>query len=90
MTFTKTEKHRKTMGERRARVAVDCEMVGIGFYGKGDMLARVSVVDERGGVLYDTFVAPQEKVVDYRTPVSGVRRQDLIGGTRHRPGTAES
>ena len=78
------------MGERRARVAVDCEMVGIGFYGKGDMLARVSVVDERGGVLYDTFVAPQEKVVDYRTPVSGVRRQDLIGGTRHRPGTAES
>ena len=72
------------MGER-ACVAVDCEMVGIQgrglFEPEGDMLARVSVVNESGLLLYDTFVAPQERVINYRTPVSGVRAKDLKEGT---------
>ena len=44
------------------------------------MLARVSVVNSHGHVVYDSFVAPQEKVVDYRTSVSGVRPADLRNG----------
>lgn len=42
-------------------VAIDCEMVGIGD-GRDNMLARVSIVDENGQCLYDTFVKPMEKV----------------------------
>lgn len=58
-------------------VALDCEMVGCGEDGKRSVLARVSVVNEDGNVVLDTFVAPGERVVDYRTRVSGVRPADL-------------
>ena len=61
-------------------VALDCEMVGVGRHGSRNMLARVSIIDSHGNVLYDSFVAPQEKVVDYRTFVSGVKPNDLING----------
>ncbi|KAJ7392102.1 REX4, RNA exonuclease 4 [Desmophyllum pertusum] len=59
------------------KIALDCEMVGVGFDGKRHMLARVSIVNSHGHVVYDSFVAPQEKVVDYRTPVSGIRPANL-------------
>ncbi|XP_067054985.1 uncharacterized protein [Acropora muricata] len=59
-------------------IALDCEMVGVGRHGSRNMLARVSIIDSHGNVLYDSFVAPQEKVVDYRTFVSGVKPNDLI------------
>lgn len=62
------------------KIALDCEMVGVGFDGKQHMLARVSVVNSHGHVVYDSFVAPQEKVMDYRTPVSGVTPSDLKNG----------
>jgi RNA exonuclease 4 len=55
-------------------VAIDCEMVGVGPDGKGDALARCSVVNWHGGVLFDKFVRPLERVTDYRTEFSGVRR----------------
>jgi RNA exonuclease 4 len=53
-------------------VAIDCEMVGVGEGGYGDSLARVSVVDFHGRQVYDSFVKPRERVVDWRTHVSGV------------------
>ncbi|KAK3391111.1 ribonuclease H-like domain-containing protein [Podospora didyma] len=53
-------------------VAIDCEMVGTGDGGHGNMLARVSIVDFHGRQVYDSFVKPQEKVTDWRTHVSGV------------------
>lgn len=58
-------------------VALDCEMVGVGPDGKNNALARVSVVNYNGDVLYDTFVKPGEKVTDYRTQWSGVREEDV-------------
>jgi RNA exonuclease 4 len=60
-------------------IALDCEMVGVGEDGRRSILARVSVVNEDGNVVLDTFVAPTEHVTDYRTAVSGVRAQDLRG-----------
>ncbi|XP_022783014.1 RNA exonuclease 4-like isoform X2 [Stylophora pistillata] len=59
------------------RIALDCEMVGVGSDAKRHMLARVSIVNSHGHVVYDSFVAPQEKVVDYRTHVSGIRSENL-------------
>jgi RNA exonuclease 4 len=58
-------------------IALDCEMVGVGEDGRRSALARVSVVNEDGNVVLDTFVAPTERVTDYRTRVSGVRPVDL-------------
>ena len=58
-------------------VGLDCEMVGIGIDGKENALARVSIVNSLGECLYDTFVKPSEKVVDFRTSVSGVRLYDV-------------
>eukprot|EP01135_Chromosphaera_perkinsii_P000828 Nk52_evm116s151 gene=Nk52_evmTU116s151 len=58
-------------------VAMDCEMVGVGPNGSRSVLARCSIVNAHGRVLYDKFVKPQEKVTDYRTFVSGVTKESL-------------
>ncbi|WFD34903.1 3'-5' exonuclease [Malassezia cuniculi] len=59
-------------------VALDCEMVGVGYKGCRSALARVSIVNWYGYVVYDTFVKPKEPVTDYRTWVSGVRQRNLV------------
>lgn len=61
-------------------VAMDCEMVGVGTLGRDSIVARVSVVNQCGHRLYDKYVAPTEKVTDYRTAVSGIRPKDLQKG----------
>ncbi|KAL5111410.1 RNA exonuclease 4 [Taenia crassiceps] len=53
-------------------IALDCEFVGVGFEGKDDALARVSVVNQFGHVILDAYVRPKEKITDYRTNVSGI------------------
>ena len=53
-------------------IALDCEMVGVGDGGHEDALARVSAVDFHGRQVYDSFVRPKQRVVDWRTAVSGV------------------
>jgi len=53
-------------------VAMDCEMVGIGPNGSDSALARVSIVDWYGEVIFDSFVRVKENVTDYRTCVSGI------------------
>jgi len=58
-------------------VALDCEMVGVGENGSDSVLARVTIVNSFGNVVYDQFVAAQEKVTDFRTRWSGVRKKDL-------------
>lgn len=58
-------------------VGIDCEFVGCGPGGTRSALARVSVVNFHGEILYDAFVKPKEKVVDYRTQYSGIRADDL-------------
>lgn len=60
-------------------VALDCEFVGVGVEGQTDALARVSVVNFRGEILYDSFVRVEMPVVDYRTRFSGVRPEDISG-----------
>ncbi|XP_026317397.1 RNA exonuclease 4 [Hyposmocoma kahamanoa] len=61
-------------------IAMDCEMVGIGYDGNDHMLARVSLVNKFGDCIYDKFVKPREEVIDYRTNISGVRKEDLLNG----------
>lgn len=57
-------------------VAMDCEMVGVG-QGNKSALGRVMLVNKWGNVIYDEFVRPMERVVDFRTKISGIRPRDL-------------
>ncbi|GKY94463.1 hypothetical protein MPSEU_000412200 [Mayamaea pseudoterrestris] len=68
---------KRSLPERSQYVAVDCEMVG-GISGTS-LCARVVLVDWKGRTLLDTCVAPVEPVEDYRTYVSGITEEDLVG-----------
>lgn len=61
-------------------VAIDCEMVGSGPRGNRDQLARVSIVNMFGHVLYDKYVKPLELVTDFRSFVSGIFPHHLETG----------
>lgn len=77
-TFSAFMKRRVTATEELSRVvAIDCEMVGVGPDGKENALARVSVVNYSGDVLYDKLVRVHEPVTDYRTEFSGIRPGDV-------------
>ncbi|KAG6018292.1 hypothetical protein E4U43_005709 [Claviceps pusilla] len=58
-------------------VAVDCEMVGVGFGGHESALARVSLVDFHGRQVYDSYVKPTQRVTDWRSHVSGVSPKEM-------------
>jgi len=73
----------KAAGDRKIKflnsnvIAIDCEMVGVGFGGKKSVLARATVVSGNGDILLDEFCSSDEKVTDYRTLISGVRWKDM-------------
>lgn len=62
-------------------VALDCEMVGTGSGGRCSELARCSILDYHGNVLYDKYVKPCQPVTDFRTRWSGIRRHHLLNAT---------
>lgn len=59
---------------------MDCEMVGLAPNGESG-LARCSLVDLHGAVLYDKFIRPEGAILDYRTRVSGVTPQHMMKAT---------
>ena len=59
------------------RLALDCEMVGVGTDGKRSALARVVVLNFDERIVYSAFVQPPEPVTDYRSYVSGVRPEHM-------------
>ena len=63
--------------ERSRYIALDCEMVGVGFKGRSSSVARVTLVDWDGRIVYDEFVQQEQEVTDYRTFVSGITQLDL-------------
>ncbi|XP_067827471.1 interferon-stimulated gene 20 kDa protein-like [Heptranchias perlo] len=58
-------------------VAIDCEMVGLGPGGLESGLARCSIVDYNGRVIYDKFIKPDGRITNFRTAVSGIRPSDM-------------
>ncbi|KAL8197572.1 UNVERIFIED_CONTAM: hypothetical protein K2H54_033106 [Gekko kuhli] len=70
-------------------VAIDCEMVGTGPAGKVSALARCTVVNYNGDVIYDKYIRPQLPVVDYRTRWSGITWRHLEKATPFMTARAE-
>lgn len=62
-------------------VAIDCEMVGTGPKGRNSALARCSVVNYQGDVVYDKYIKPPSPVTDYRTRWSGIHWKHLVNAT---------
>lgn len=58
--------------------AMDCEMVRTEV---GSELARITIVDRKAAVVYDTFVKPSAPVTDYATQWSGITPKNLEGVT---------
>ncbi|XP_054855268.1 interferon-stimulated 20 kDa exonuclease-like 2 [Eublepharis macularius] len=58
-------------------VAVDCEMVGTGPGGRISDLARCSIVNYYGDVMYDKYIRPVNPITNYRTKWSGIRRHHM-------------
>ncbi len=59
-------------------MALDCERI---LTKKGDRLARISIVNFYGNIVFDTLVKPWAKVTDYREWITGIKPDDL----RHAP-----
>ena len=55
-------------------LALDCERI---LTKKGDRLARVSVVNFYGNIVFDTLIKPWAKVEDYREWITGIKPNDL-------------
>lgn len=56
--------------------AVDCEML---FTTAGMEVAKVGIVGVDGLTVFESFVLPQNKILDYNTLYSGVTEKDLKG-----------
>lgn len=61
-------------------VAIDCEMVGLGPL-RVSGLARCSIVNLHGLVLYDKYIRPEGEITDYRSRVSGITQQHMAKAT---------
>ena len=55
----------------------------MGINASQSSLARVSLVNYHGAVIMDEYVQQRERVVDYRTPWSGIRASNMINGMWH-------
>merc|ERR1719378_1090286 len=53
-------------------------MVGVGKQRKS-ALARCSIVDYHGNVVFDCYVKPKDKITDYRTRYSGIMPSHMKG-----------
>lgn len=64
-------------------LALDCEMVGVGHSGKVLKLARVSLVNDTGDVVLDTYVQPDEPVTRFSPALNGITAAHMAIGVRH-------
>ncbi|XP_042900175.1 exonuclease GOR isoform X2 [Parasteatoda tepidariorum] len=72
------DKRQVRMDQLRGVYGLDCEMV---YTGKGLEVAKVGLVNEEGFTIYESFVQPENEILDYCTKYSGITAKDLLGVT---------
>lgn len=77
MRIVETDSDKLAATEKDVYIGLDCEMVGVGDNGERSALARVTMVDYDGRVIFDQHVRPSERITDFRTWVSGVKAKHL-------------
>lgn len=75
--FTTVSKKKSSQVDCGKYIAMDCEFVGVGSEGLQHALARVSLVNYNGQVLLDKYVRPRERIVDYRSAISGIKPEHM-------------
>lgn len=55
-------------------MAIDCERI---LTKKGERLARVTIVNFFGNIVFDTLIKPWSKVYDYREKITGIKPMDM-------------
>ncbi|MES1920904.1 hypothetical protein MHBO_002518 [Bonamia ostreae] len=75
--FIKKPKH--VVEKMTACLAMDCEFVGV-TERDINFLARVSIVNYDGQVVYDQYVRPHLKVKNFRSKISGIYKNHLKKG----------
>ncbi|XP_076275568.1 RNA exonuclease 5 isoform X2 [Rhynchophorus ferrugineus] len=75
-----TKQKYKHVNAHSPMIAMDCEMCKTST---GDLeLTRISIVNEKHEVIYDTLVKPENKIVDYLTRFSGINSKMLKNVTK--------
>lgn len=64
--------------EEKQMISMDCEMC---LTAKGLQVTRISLLDQEGVTLLDTFVLPDDEITDYNTQYSGITEEHLKGVT---------
>ncbi|KAI5819292.1 ribonuclease H-like domain-containing protein [Pyronema omphalodes] len=66
----------KTGAKKCLAVVLDCEMAGVKG-GQGELIQLVAVDFVTGKTLINTLVAPTQPIIDWRSWISGVTKQDM-------------
>ncbi|CAH1130783.1 unnamed protein product [Ceutorhynchus assimilis] len=78
--YVLTKKSYKSVTAHSPMMGIDCEMCKTTT---GDLeLTRISVVNEKHEIIYDTLVKPQNKIVDYLTRYSGINPKMMKNVTK--------
>eukprot|EP01061_Rhynchopus_euleeides_P011240 TRINITY_DN20802_c0_g1_i1.p1 TRINITY_DN20802_c0_g1~~TRINITY_DN20802_c0_g1_i1.p1 ORF type:complete len:619 (+),score=228.17 TRINITY_DN20802_c0_g1_i1:198-1859(+) len=76
--FVHSKASGRELGSHERLYCVDCEMC---LTEDGSELTRISMINWKGDVVYDTLVVPDKPIVDYLTRFSGVTASMLEGVT---------
>ncbi len=84
-TCGETEDERQSVTIRPPKecyISVDCEMVEI--TGNRSGLAKCTILDYEGQILFDEYVRPSEQILNYRTRWSGIRSLHMKKAIPHK------
>lgn len=76
--FVKTKPRKSSSGDENCGVySIDCEMC---YTTQGLELTKITLVAADGRTVYDSYVKPENPIIDYNTRFSGITAKDLKKG----------